>query len=143
MSNFSERLKECITEKEISQSKLAESTGISHCNISSFVSGKHLPYFEHFVALLDFFNCSADYLLGLSELHTEEPLHPVPPFGKRLREVLREYKTSQEKLIRALPVSSSVLYHWLAGNRQPTIPMLIKLADYFDCSVDYLIGRRK
>ena len=143
MSNFSECLKECIIEKEISQSKLAESTGISHCNISSFISGKHLPYFEHFVALLDFFNCSADYLLGLTELHTEEPLHPVPPFDKRLREILKEYNTSQGKLIRELPVSASVLYYWLSGKRQPTIPMLIKLAEYFDCSVDYLIGRIK
>ena len=102
-----------------------------------------MPYFEHFVALLDFFNCSADYLLGLTELHTEEPLHPVPPFNKRLREILKEYNTSQGKLIRELPVSASVLYYWLSGKRQPTIPMLIKLAEYFDCSVDYLIGRIK
>ena len=132
-----------MNEKEITQLELAEAIGISHSNVSGFVLGKHLPYFEHFVALLDFFNCSADYLLGLTELHTEEPLHPVPPFNKRLREILKEYNTSQGKLIRELPVSASVLYYWLSGKRQPTIPMLIKLAEYFDCSVDYLIGRIK
>ena len=143
MSNFSLRLKDCINERELTQSSLAEATGISHSNVSGFLSGNHMPYFEHFIALLTFFECSADYLLGLSDLHSEEPLHPVPPFGMRLREVLKEYKTSQGKLIRELPVSASVLYRWLSGKSQPTIPMLIKLANYFDCSVDYLIGRVK
>lgn len=80
-------------------------------------------------------------MLGRTDIPTEEPLHPVPPFGERLRFILESFAVSQEKLKRELPVSGSVLYRWLSGKNQPSTESLIRLADYFGCSVDYLIGR--
>ena len=32
-------------------------------------------------------------------------------------------------------------YRYEQGERQPTLPVLIALADYFDVSLDYLVGR--
>jgi len=54
---------------------------------------------------------------------------------------LKELKISQEQLKRDLNVSSSVIYKWISGKSEPSTTSLIRLACYFECSVDYLIGR--
>ena len=138
-----ERLKEYMIEKELSQVALAKLTGIQNTNISDFLAGIHLPSFENFTRLLYAFDCSADYLLGLDDLHTEETLYPLLPFHERLRNLLKSHGISQGKLQRELPLSSSALYGWLSGKRQPALVSLVRLCEYFDCSVDYLIGRRR
>lgn len=141
MSKLSIRLKEYMEERGVDQSALATAIQVERSNVSEFLSGKHSPSFEAFVSLLYYFNCSADYLLGLTDIHTEEPLHEVLPFGERLRELLNTQKISQAQLIRELPVSSAVPYKWLSGKNFPSMESLIRLAQYLDCSVDYLIGR--
>ena len=57
--------------------------------------------------------------------------------------ILKERKITQAKLIRDLSISSAVPYKWLSGINEPSIENLIRLAEYFECSVDYLIGRVK
>ena len=141
MSKLSERIHEYMQELEYTQVKLAEITGITNTNISNFLLEYHTPSYKHFVQLLYAFDCSADYLLGLTEIHTEENLNEVPPFSIRLRFILKTYGVSQEKLKRELPVSGSVLYKWTSGKSNPSTESLIRLAEYFGCSVDYLIGR--
>lgn len=130
-----------MQEQGLTQAALAKATGIVRSNIAEFLSEKHTPSYENLISLLTFFNCSADYLLGLKDLHTEEPLHEPLPFHERLRELLKERGVSQTALIKHLPVSSSVLYKWVSGKSQPNVFSLIRLAEFFDCSVDYLIGR--
>ena len=141
MSNFKERLTEFMQDFAITQAKLEETTGIPQSTTSDYISGICTPTYTSLVKLLYFFNCSADYLLGRTEFPTEEKLLPVLPFNERLRAILKEKKISQEKLKRDLNISSSVIYKWTSGKNQPTTNSLIKLADYLDCSVDYLIGR--
>ncbi len=46
------------------------------------------------------------------------------------------YKVSKETSI-----PKSIIYEWASGKREPVSEYLIKLADYLDCSVDYLLGR--
>lgn len=130
-----------MDERGINQSELAKATNIKRSNISEFLTDKHTPSFENFISLLLFFNCSADYLLGLTDIHTEEPLHPIPPFGERLRSILAERKITQAQLIEELPVSSAMPYKWLKGINTPSMESLIRLAEYLESTVDYLIGR--
>ncbi len=141
MSKLSERLKEYMDERGFHQLALERETGIRHTNVSDYLSGKHLPSYAHLLALAELFDCSIDYLLGLTELPSEEKLLPALPFDKRLRALLNECGISQERLKRELPVSASVLYKWLSGKSQPSAESLIRLANYLDFSVDYLIGR--
>ena len=141
MSKLSERVKEYLQELEWTQTELSKKANVRNTLVSNVILDLHNPRYENFVKMLYAFNCSADYLLGLTDLHTEEPLHPVLPFGERLREILKEQKITQDKLKKALPVSGSVLYKWLSGKSFPSTASLIRLAEYLDCSVDFLIGR--
>ncbi|MGM9534056.1 MAG: helix-turn-helix domain-containing protein [Intestinibacter sp.] len=62
-------------------------------------------------------------------------------FGKRLAELRKENKITQRELANKLNISKSSLAMYETNKRQPTNDVLVKLADYFDVSVDYLLGR--
>ncbi|MDE6374027.1 MAG: helix-turn-helix domain-containing protein [Clostridia bacterium] len=47
---------------------------------------------------------------------------------------------NQVELANALGVSKQCISNWENDNIQPSVEMLIKLADYFDVSTDYLLG---
>lgn len=57
---------------------------------------------------------------------------------KKLRE---EKHITQVKLSTELEISQEVISHYEIGNSKPNIDNLIKLADYLNCSTDYLLGR--
>ena len=141
MSKLSKRITEFMVELNLNAPQLAKELGVDRTDINRFLRGERTPNYSCFINMLYFFNCSADYLLGLTDMHTEEPLHEVPPFGERLRALLKAQKISQAQLIRELPISSAVPYKWLSGKNFPSVESLIRLAEYLDCSVDYLIGR--
>lgn len=67
MSIFSERLKDILQERQMSQSELARKTGISRQNIYQYANGKTVSSLENLVKISKALNVSTDYLLGLSE----------------------------------------------------------------------------
>ena len=62
-------------------------------------------------------------------------------FGERLKELREEKGLLGKDLAKAFNVESATITNWEKGNRCPKDDILIKLADYFDCSLDYLLGR--
>lgn len=59
----------------------------------------------------------------------------------RLRELRKEKGISQLKLAMDLHTNQNTVSRYETGEREPGIRDLIKIADYFRVSVDYLIGR--
>lgn len=59
----------------------------------------------------------------------------------RLKEIRTSHNISQMKLSEIIGVSRSTVSMWESGSSQPDYETLIKIADYFDCSTDYLLGR--
>jgi len=60
--------------------------------------------------------------------------------GERLRELRLRRKISQEEVARNIGITRSAYSHYEINNRQPVYDTLIKLAVYFDVSLDYIIG---
>ncbi|MCQ2436207.1 MAG: helix-turn-helix domain-containing protein [Clostridia bacterium] len=48
---------------------------------------------------------------------------------------------SQVDLAKALHVSKQCVSNWENDNIQPSVEMLIKMADFFHVSIDYILGR--
>ena len=61
---FSNRLKMLRKEKKIKQEQLAEALNIGKSSVGNYEIGTRLPDADVVVALADYFNVSADYLLG-------------------------------------------------------------------------------
>ncbi len=62
-------------------------------------------------------------------------------FADRLLELRKEKGISQAYLSKSLGVSYAVVCYWETNRSEPTAPNLVKIADFFDVSVDYLLGR--
>ena len=59
---------------------------------------------------------------------------------KNLKALRLSKKLSQQQLALRLDLSQQTIYKYEHGITEPDIATLIKLADYFNTSVDYLIG---
>ncbi|MGN0814261.1 MAG: helix-turn-helix domain-containing protein [Candidatus Coproplasma sp.] len=59
----------------------------------------------------------------------------------RLLELRSEKGLSQREMAKILNVSQGTYNNWENFNTQPCIEQLIFLADFFEVSVDYLIGK--
>ena len=141
LSNFVENLSALMAEQHLNAPALAKAIATDRSNITRYLKGERLPKFQIFIALLEYFNVSADVLLGLKEYVNETHFLPLPPFGERLREVMKETKTTQYKIELDEKISGNSMYQWLNGESLPTVYNLVKLAKYMDISVDYLLGR--
>lgn len=62
-------------------------------------------------------------------------------FVMRLRELRIKGGFTQSEVAKKLGVSSQTILNWENGIYEPKISQLIKLADLFNVSVDYLIER--
>lgn len=58
------RLSELREEKNLTQSDIANAINTSRTNIGRWEKGLNEPSASHIIKLADFFECSADYLLG-------------------------------------------------------------------------------
>lgn len=59
----------------------------------------------------------------------------------RLEQLRKEKKMSMSKCAAVLQVPYTTYVSWEKGAREPNSEMLIVLADFFGCSIDYLVGR--
>ena len=55
--------------------------------------------------------------------------------------LLLEPRGTSSKLAAATGISTGNISDWKAGKSKPTAEALVLVADYFGCSVDYLLGR--
>ena len=62
-------------------------------------------------------------------------------FGRRLKELREEKDMKQSDLAKILECSSSAIGMYEQGRRYVDLDGLKKIAEYFDVSADYLIGR--
>lgn len=59
----------------------------------------------------------------------------------RLKEIRKSKGISQLKLAIDLNTNQNTISRYETGEREPGIHELIKIADYFDVSIDYLLER--
>lgn len=59
----------------------------------------------------------------------------------RIRELRVDCGLQQKQIAQDLHLSKQAYSNYELGQREPSIDMLLKLADYFGVTVDYLVGR--
>ncbi|MEE0681587.1 MAG: helix-turn-helix domain-containing protein [Candidatus Gastranaerophilaceae bacterium] len=62
-------------------------------------------------------------------------------FSSRLIQIRRSSDLTQKMLAHDLGLSEVAIQNYESGRRKPAYDSLIALADYFDVSLDYLVGR--
>lgn len=60
---------------------------------------------------------------------------------QRIQDLRIDSDLSQKKICEILHISQRSYSHYETGSRNIPIEMLIRLADYYDTTIDYLVGR--
>lgn len=60
--------------------------------------------------------------------------------GNRIKELREVRHFSQVELAEAMHVSKQSISNWENGNILPSVEMVVKLAEFFSVSTDYLLG---
>jgi transcriptional regulator with XRE-family HTH domain len=63
-------------------------------------------------------------------------------FKDRLKALREDNDLTQEELAKDLNIIRSTLANYESGFREPNFSLLIKIADYFNVSLDYLLDRK-
>ena len=142
LSKLPEMLQELLFDRGIKAPKLAEDLGIGKNTITRYLQGTSSPQYSILIKLIEYFHCSSDFLLGV----TEQPLYdatflPVRPFAEQFRKAIYECKTTQYALQQKMGVSWNSFHKWLKGKALPDCDSLIKIALSLECSIDFLLGR--
>lgn len=62
-------------------------------------------------------------------------------FSQRFKQLRIEKQISQIQIAEVLGISRRIVQNYEADTSEPTLSKLIIIAEYFDVSIDYLVGR--
>lgn len=62
-------------------------------------------------------------------------------FGERLKMLREKAGVSQQKIADIVGVTQQAVGKWETGKAEPDLATVAKLAEYFNCSTDYLLGK--
>lgn len=60
---------------------------------------------------------------------------------ERMKELRKERKLRQEDIAVDLDIAVTTYCRYELGMRDPTLAVLVRMADYYDVTTDYLLGR--
>ena len=141
LGGFVERLSELLTIANIKPTQLAKNLGVKSATITRYLSGIRKPRLEMLFKIADYFHCSIDFLLGRSDTGEHFDPLPLPDFKERFSFLLDFYKKSRYRLVKDTHIDESIIYDWQNGKFSPGIESLIVMADYFECSIEFILGR--
>lgn len=63
--------------------------------------------------------------------------------SEKIKELRKAKRVSQVEMASALGLTKQCVSNWENDNIQPSIEMLVKIADYFGVTTDYLLCRKE
>ena len=141
MYKFSDILKDLIEEEGKSLREIARLSGVSATQYGKYLKGAN-PTINVAEKIVKYFDCSFDYLFGLSEEKSNKTFHKVnmEGFVDKYLHLLKQNQTTNWKFSKQFNLSESNLRHWEYGNL-PKIETLVVIARELNSSIDYLVGR--
>ena len=138
MNEFQERLQDLINDKKISKNQLADLVGVNHDTLNNYFRKNFYPDILVAKRLASYFDCSLDYLFGLSD-NVKNVDKNNKTFFENFNSLLNNFDVSLYKVMHDLKMSYYNYYRWKDGV-YPRTSRIIDIAKYFNVSVDYLVG---
>lgn len=136
---FPERLKCLRKEAGLTQAAIAKELQVGQNSYSNWEKGNRTPIRPTIERLAEVLNTSADYLLG----ETDEPhvKKEVTIFSERLKALRLEAKLTQSDVAKEFGISQQAYAKWENAKANPTQSVITKLANFYNVSIDYLMGK--
>lgn len=143
MEVFVDNLRELIFETGKSLRELEKDSGVSAMQYSRYLRDS-IPTIEVTLKIAKYFDCSLDYLFGLSEKRNYEKYKTynfnISKFLTNYDDLLKENNISHYKFMKASEFDESVIRHWKSGST-PRLDIIYFIAKNLNGSIDELVGR--
>ena len=137
--NFGKTLAELMFEKGIDSKKLSTDLNVARRSVDRWKTSSIDIGLSHLIRLCRYFNCSLDYLIGMTEQDIKPSKFEIENFGKQVRKVMKAKSISSYKLQQDTRFHGKYFLVWDKG-ADPKLSTLVELANYFNCSLDELVG---
>ena len=150
------KIKELRKKKGVARSELAEKVGLSKYAIIKYEQGQRTPKVDILVKISEALNVNFIEFLSCYDISTEfknlseederkkrsklEEFSLKELFGERLRDLRKKRKLTQTELGKKIGKCESTIRKYEAGIVEPNIESILKIADFFNVTTDYLLG---
>lgn len=148
---FGQRILELRKAAGLTQKQLGEIVGLSMQAINDIEKGRRETTFTKAILLARYFDTTVDYLIGETDNLERPPELPALEYpsghedlfnlSMRLKQLRISGKLTYQAVGKATQLGTLRYKNIEFGETSPTLEMLLALADYFDVSLDYLVGR--
>lgn len=138
------RYEELRSNKEKRQGDIAEILGVKRNTYSKWENEINDMPVDKANILANYYQVSFDYMLGLTRntMNISEDLTVNwKLFTERLVKLRKDSKLSQEQISEKLGFAQQTYSHFEVGDRIPTTLKVLIIAQFYNKSVDYLLGR--
>ena len=142
MSNFRERLEDLLMDNNMSKNQLSKAIGVRPDTIYGYYRKDLMPEISIAIRISNLFNCSLDYLFGLSDFLNNDDVNDLT-FSDTIKKLIKDSNNSVEKTMKELGISDRTYYRWQTGESKPQTSLILIIAKYFDVSIDYLVSEYK
>ncbi|MCH5157391.1 MAG: transcriptional regulator [Clostridiales bacterium] len=140
-AKFQKFLKEAIDEQEMKKVQFAEAAGVSTSVIIRATLYQIVPSVKTLIKLADYLQVPIMYMLGETDDASFSPAREPSTFFERLERLTEENGEKYSALSHTMSFAPNAVYEWIRTNSIPSLDYLIELANHFDVSIDYLLGR--
>ncbi|MDE6441167.1 MAG: hypothetical protein K2L12_00250 [Clostridia bacterium] len=138
---FQNRIKQIIDDQDFDKKDFPKFVEVSSTVIIRATKYGIIPSLKTLIKIADKINVSLPYLLGETN-NTEFYLSENPTtFHVRLEQLANERGEKFSKIANHMPFAYNSIYEWMRTKGLPSLEHIKPLADYFEVSIDYLLGR--
>ena len=127
----------------LSQTELSQILGIRQTTVSRYEAPRKYCSLSVYLKMARYFGWTVNYDLRVIEKRSKRSLSETYdnryPFTGVLRDLLTNRGMTLEVFGRAIGVTKQSVSQYVLGNHLPSIPVLMKIADLFHVSFDYLL----
>lgn len=138
---FQKRIQDLIDEEDVKKSALHLKMGVDYRALANALNYGIIPKPRTVVKFADYFNVSIPYLLGETDINDFEKSPTPRSFNERFCFLCTERGESHYRVSQECHFDKSYISRWLHKNQLPSFEILDILCDYFDVSIDFLLGR--
>lgn len=142
---FGRNLRDLLEKNGKTQADLVRYIHVSSATVSDWTNGKKIPRPDKLLAICRWLDCELSDLLGKENQEPSNSIYMQKQntkniFRRRLQVLRTQKNLTQRKLGAELGMSKSAIGMYESGRREPEYEVILKIAEYFDVSTDYLLG---
>ena len=142
--NYGMKLKNLRDLYEITQEDIAKILKVARSTYNQYEQQYDIIPIKHLNTLVNHFKISFDYVFDFTELKRyKDEINEIDTkiSGKRLKELRKEFKLTQDKLAKKLNIANTIISEYERGHYPISTATLYSLSNLFSISSDYLLGK--